>query len=74
MERKVDAILKFATQFEGKTSLGDVFPGGDRPIREQIIALHAQYGSWIRARYGEPYWTRETMSVADLREVGVASF
>jgi N-acetylglucosamine malate deacetylase 1 len=48
MERKLDAIFAFGSQFEGKTAMGDVFAGGDRPLREQIGALHAQYGSWIR--------------------------
>jgi N-acetylglucosamine malate deacetylase 1 len=74
MDRKLDAIFAFASQFEGRVALGDVFPGGDRPIREQISALHAQYGSWIRCRFGEPYWTRETMLVDDLAALGVPSF
>lgn len=74
MERKLEAVMAFATQFEGRTSLGDVYPGGDRPIREQILAVHAHYGSWIRARYGEPYWTRETVRVEDLRQLGASSF
>jgi N-acetylglucosamine malate deacetylase 1 len=74
MDRKLEAILAFGSQLDGKTALGDVFPGGDRPISEQILALHAQYGGWIRARYGEPYWTRETMGLDDLRDLGVSSF
>jgi N-acetylglucosamine malate deacetylase 1 len=74
MDRKLDAIFAFGSQFEGRTAMGDVFPGGDRPLREQIVALHAQYGSWIRSRYGEPYWTRETMQVDDIAAVGVPSF
>jgi N-acetylglucosamine malate deacetylase 1 len=74
MERKLDAIFAFGSQLEGKTSLGDVFAGGDRPIREQITALHAQYGSWIRCRFGEPYWTRETLRVDDLAALSVSSF
>lgn len=74
MERKLEAIFSFSSQFEGKTALGDVFPGGDRPIREQITAMHAQYGSWIRCRFGEPYWTRETMRIDDLRSLSVSSF
>jgi hypothetical protein len=53
--------------------MGDVF-GGDRPIREQIRAYHAYYGSLIRRAYGEPYWTRETMRVDDLAALDVGSF
>jgi N-acetylglucosamine malate deacetylase 1 len=74
MERKLDAVFAFGSQFEGKTAMGDVFAGGDRPLREQILALHAYYGSLIRCRYGEPYWTKETMRVEDVAELGVASF
>lgn len=73
MERKLDAIFAFESQFEGKTSMGDVF-GGERPIRDQILAYHAYYGSLIRRPYGEPYWTRETMSVVTLAELDVATF
>jgi N-acetylglucosamine malate deacetylase 1 len=74
MERKLDAIFAFASQFEGRTALGDVFGGGDRPLREQILAHHAHYGSLIRCRYGEPYWTRETVRVEDLASLDVASY
>ena len=73
MDRKLEAIFAFGSQFEGKTALGDVF-GGDRPIREQILAYHAYYGSLIRRPYGEPYWTRETVSVEDLGGMNVSSF
>jgi N-acetylglucosamine malate deacetylase 1 len=73
MERKLDAIFAFGSQFEGRTAMGDVL-GGDRPLREQILALHAYYGSLIRRPYGEPYWTRETMMVRDVGDVDVSSF
>jgi hypothetical protein len=53
--------------------MGDVF-GGDRPIRDQILAYHAYYGSMIRRAYGEPYWTRETMRTEDLAGLAVDSF
>jgi bacillithiol biosynthesis deacetylase BshB1 len=73
MDGKLAAIFSFGSQFEGNTALGDVF-GGDRPIREQILAYHAYYGSLIRKPYGEPYWTRETVRVADLGALDVSSF
>jgi N-acetylglucosamine malate deacetylase 1 len=74
MEDKLASIEAYASQVGGRTALGDVFPGGDRPIGDQIRALHAQYGSWIRVQYGEPYWTRETVAVDDLVQLGVSSF
>jgi N-acetylglucosamine malate deacetylase 1 len=74
MERKLDAIFTFASQFEGRTAMGDVFSAGDRPLRETILAHHAHYGSLIRCRYGEPYWTRETVRAEDLTALDVSSF
>jgi N-acetylglucosamine malate deacetylase 1 len=74
MERKLEAIFAFASQFEGKTAMGDVFGAGDRPLREQILAHHAHYGSLIRRPYGEPYWTRETVRFDDLAALEVGSF
>lgn len=73
IERKLDAIFAFGTQFEGKTAMGDVFGGGERPLREQILAHSAHYGSLIRRPYGEPYWMRETMKVDDVVTLGVES-
>ena len=74
MERKLDAIFAFGSQFAGKTAMGDVMGGGERPLREQLLAHHAHYGSWIRAAYGEPYYTRESLRVEDVAALEVSSF
>ena len=74
METKLQAIFAFGSQFAGKTKMGDVLGGGDRSLREQILAHHAHYGSLIRKPYGEPYWTREVVEVDDVTGMGVASF
>jgi LmbE family N-acetylglucosaminyl deacetylase len=66
IDRKLDAISAFASQLEGRTALGDVFGGGERPLREQIRIHAAHYGSLIRTAYGEPYWTRETVRINDV--------
>jgi bacillithiol biosynthesis deacetylase BshB1 len=73
MTRKLDAIFAFRTQFEGKTAMGDVMGGGDRPLREQILASHAHYGGLIRRPYGEPYLTREAVRVDDVVALEVNS-
>lgn len=73
MERKIAAILAYDSQFRGRTSLGGIFGGGDRPIREQILAHHAHYGSLIRRPFGEPFHTRETMRVDDVVALEVRS-
>ncbi len=74
MERKLDAIYAYGSQFEGKKALGEIYPGGDRPLRDQLLAHHAYYGGLIRAAYGEPFWTRETLKVDDVTAIDVASF
>lgn len=66
IERKLDAIFAFGSQLEGRTALGDVFGGGERPLREQIRIHAAHYGSLIRRPFGEPYWTKETVRIDDI--------
>jgi N-acetylglucosamine malate deacetylase 1 len=73
IDRKIAAIFAYGSQFEGKTSMGDVFGSESRPLREQILVHHAHYGSLIRKDYGEPYWTRETVEVGDLVNLAVRS-
>lgn len=74
MERKLEAIFAYGSQVEGKTALGEVFGGETRPLREQLLAHAAHYGSLIRKPYGEPFWTRETMRVDDVVALQVNSF
>lgn len=74
MERKLDAIYAFGSQFEGKKGMGEVYPGGDRDLRDQLKVHAAYYGGLIRREYGEPFWTRETMAVDDVVGLPVASF
>lgn len=74
MEAKLRAIQAHASQFAGKTQAGEVFPGGDRPLLDQIRAQCAAYGSRIRVAYGEPFRVDEAMEVATLGELGVSSF
>jgi len=73
LERKLEAIFAFSSQFEGRTAMGDVFGGGARELREQLCAHAAHYGSLIRRPYGEPYWTRETLSIDDVVALPVNS-
>lgn len=74
MDRKIEALACYASQFEGRSWAGEVFAGGDRPLFEQIRAWCAACGSRIRAAYGEPFWTRETMEAEDLAELEVTTF
>jgi bacillithiol biosynthesis deacetylase BshB1 len=71
-ERKVAAIACFASQFEGVTQAGEMYPTG-QPLHDLIATQNGHYGSLIRARFGEPFWTAETMAVDDVVTMGVQS-
>jgi bacillithiol biosynthesis deacetylase BshB1 len=73
MDRKIRALEAYASQFTDKTQAGEVFPGGDRPLLEQIRARAASDGSRIRAAYGEPFRVDETMAVETLGALEVSS-
>lgn len=64
-ETKLRAIACYASQFEGVIQAGEVYPNGE-PLAEIIRHQSAHYGSLVRVRYGEPFWTQETMRVDDV--------
>ena len=74
MDRKIEAIFAYGSQFEGKKAMGEVYPGGERSLEDQIRVHAAYYGGLIRREYGEPFWTRETMAVDDVVALDVATF
>jgi len=74
LEAKLEALACYASQFEGKTTAGEVYPGGDRPLADQIRAQAAATGSRIRVRYGEPFRVREALCVPSLSELDLRSF
>lgn len=72
-ETKLAAIACFASQFDGATQAGEVYPTGE-PMADVIRHQSAHYGSLIRCAYGEPFWTQETMRVDDLMALQVETF
>jgi bacillithiol biosynthesis deacetylase BshB1 len=71
-ERKMAAIRCYASQFDGVTSAGEIFPTG-QDLYGRVETQNAHYGSLIRARYGEPFFTYETVVVEDVVGMGVQS-
>ena len=71
-ERKLAAIRCYASQFEGAQSAGEIFPTG-QDLYSLVETQNAHYGSLIRARFGEPFFTYETMAVDDVVALGVRS-
>ena len=69
---KLRAIHCYKSQFDGAGSAGEIFPTG-QPLYDLIEIQSAHYGSLIRARYGEPFFTHETVAVGDVAELEVQS-
>jgi len=73
-ELKLEAIRCFETQFgSGATQAGEVYPNGE-PLYDAIRHYSAYYGAMIRTRYGEPFFTTETLRVDDVVALEVSTF
>lgn len=72
-ERKLEAIRCYGSQFDAVTQAGEVYPNGD-PLYDIVRHQAAHYGSLIRTRYGEPFFTTEVMRVDDITTLEVATF
>ncbi len=72
-ETKLEAVRCYASQFDGATGAGEVYPNGE-PLYEIVRHQAAHYGSLIRCRYGEPFYTTETMRVDDVMALEVSTF
>ena len=72
-ERKMEAIRCYASQFDEAVQAGEVYPNGE-PLYEIVRHQAARYGSLIRTRYGEPFFTHETMRVDDIAALEVSTF
>jgi len=72
-EKKLEAIGCYESQFGEAVQAGEVYPNGE-PLRDLIRHHAAHYGSLIRCRYGEPFYTTETMRVDDVATLEVSTF
>ncbi len=72
-EQKMAAIRCYASQFDGAIQAGEVYPTGE-PLYDVVTHYAATYGSLIRTRYGEPFFTTEMMRVDDVGALEVATF
>ena len=71
-ETKLKAIRCYASQFDGAAAAGEIHPTG-LALYDLIRVQNAHYGSLIRAAYGEPFMTQETVRVDDVVTMGVRS-
>jgi bacillithiol biosynthesis deacetylase BshB1 len=73
LEKKLEAIACYKSQFGDAVQAGEVYPNGE-PLGDLIRHHAAHYGSLIRCRYGEPFYTTETMRVDDVAALEVSTF
>ena len=66
------AIRCYASQFDGAKAAGGIFPTG-QDLYSLVEVQNAHYGSLIRTRYGEPFFTHETVAVPDVVALDVQS-
>ena len=71
-ERKLAAIKSYGSQFDGAKAAGEIFPTG-QDLYSLVETQNAHYGSLIRKRYGEPFFTHETLEVENVLALGVQS-
>jgi LmbE family N-acetylglucosaminyl deacetylase len=71
-ERKMAAIRCYASQFDGAKNAGEIFPTG-QDLYSLVETQNAHYGSLIRTRYGEPFYTHETVRIDDVVGLEVQS-
>ncbi|MGQ0640782.1 MAG: bacillithiol biosynthesis deacetylase BshB1 [Gemmatimonadaceae bacterium] len=72
-EEKLAAMSAHNSQLAGVLQAGEVYPNTEelfKVVRHQA----AHYGSLIRCKYGEPFYTAETMRVADILPLEVSTF
>lgn len=71
-DRKLAAIRSYSSQFDGAKAAGEIFPTG-QDLYSLVETQNAHYGSLIRTRYGEPFFTHETLVIDDVVGLGVQS-
>jgi N-acetylglucosamine malate deacetylase 1 len=71
-ERKLQAIRCYSSQFDGAKAAGEIFPTG-QDLYSLVETQNAHYGSLIRTRFGEPFFTAETLKVDDVVALDVQS-
>ncbi len=71
-EKKLKAILCYASQFSSRADTQNLFPSR-ADLRERVGSLARHFGLMIGVRYGEPFVTREVTAVDDIVTMPVRS-
>ena len=65
LDKKLKAILCYASQFSPRQDTANLFPARE-DLKERVGGLARHFGLMIGVRYGEPFVTREVASVEDI--------
>ena len=71
-ERRMSALLSYASQYGAAGQGGGLFPG-EQEIRERLGAIARFYGNLIGVRYGEPFVVKEAIEIGDIVAMPVRS-
>lgn len=71
-EKKLRAVLCYASQFSPQKDMQNLFPSR-ADLRERMGSLARHFGLMIGVRYGEPFVTREVAAVDDIVNLPVRS-
>jgi N-acetylglucosamine malate deacetylase 1 len=71
-ERRMSALLSYASQYGAAEQSGGLFPA-EQEIRERLGAIARFYGNLIGVRYGEPFVVKEAMEIGDIVAMPVRS-
>lgn len=72
-ETKLEAVRCYGSQFDEVRQAGEVYPTG-APLYEVLREQAGYYGSLIRTRYAEPFFTTEMVRMDDVLAMEVSTF
>ncbi|MGD0499876.1 MAG: bacillithiol biosynthesis deacetylase BshB1 [Bryobacteraceae bacterium] len=71
-ERRMAALLSYASQYGAHGEGSDLFPQ-EAEIRDRLGAIARFYGNQIGVKYGEPYVVKEAIEIGDIVSMPVRS-
>ncbi|HYZ83330.1 MAG TPA: bacillithiol biosynthesis deacetylase BshB1 [Bryobacteraceae bacterium] len=71
-ERRMAALLSYASQYGNESEAADLFPS-HAEVQERLASVARFYGNLIGVKYGEPFVVKESMRVDDIMSMPVRS-
>lgn len=71
-DRRMAALLSYASQYGDTENASDLFPSRDE-IKDRLAAIARFYGNLIGVKYGEPFVVKEAIEVDDIVNMPVRS-